>query len=361
MTTDSDAHLHTRRRPTLGGLYRICRDEVPPILIGRRALASLDQIVATVPSHADTVGLELRLDGEDGRIDLGVGVSLKSGSDLFNMARVPDLSRAVHVDGRWRRIHDFGRRWTTESSWQLRAPFLFFEYDEDVPLEPIPVPSVFVGLDWPLVELGEEARRLGREDPALTPGLSSVKQMLGTLRPQPLSAAADSLFERCFALMPTGGLVLHLAVMLGRPGAAVRLSLSVPCNEAPAYLDALGWSQGRSALERALAFEADASGSILPQRIVQIDVDVGDALGSAVGLMLQPSPAGSWRRLLDALVAAGYCDAARRDALLAWPGTATAAGEGAPIERYLAHAKITCGKNVEPKAKAYIGVRPASP
>lgn len=302
----------------------------------------------------------MRLAGADGRVDLGVGLSLRSGSDRFLADPEADtqLSQAVSSDERWRRLHQFGARWCTDPAWRLRAPFLFLEYDEDTPLEPVPVPSVFVGLDWPLEELGEEARRPGRTDSAQTPGLSDVKQMLAVLRPQPLSAAADALFGRCFALMPAGGLVLHLAVMLGRPGAAVRLSLSVPGQEAPAYFDALGWSRGLPALEQSLAFEADASGSSHPQRIVQIDVDVGDALGPAVGVMLQPSVTGSWRRLLDALVTAGYCERGRRDALLAWPRAATASEEGVPIERYLAHAKITCGENVAPKAKAYIGVRP---
>lgn len=349
--------------PTLGGLFHAACNEVPPTLIDRGARATLDRIVAAVPGYADTAGFEVRLDGNDGRVDLGVGISLTSGGGRFLGEPDSDaaLARAVRTEERWRRLHEFGLRWTVDPTWRLRAPFLFLEYDEDTPLQPLPVPSVFVSLDWPLGELGQEARRQGLTDPMLVPGLADVKRMLAVLRPQPLSPAADALFAKCFALVPAGGLVLHLAVMLGRPGASVRLSLSVPCDGAAAYFDALGWSRGLSALGHALSFEAEASGSGEKQRLVQIDVDVGGTLGPVVGVMLQPSLTGSWPRLLDALVAAEYCDRERRDALLEWPREASNGSDAASLERYLAHAKITCGKDVAPKAKAYIGVRPRRP
>lgn len=339
------------QKQSLSALFHAARMGLPPGFISSRGLAALAEIVAAVPPHAETAGFELRLTGDDGRVDLGVGLSLVD-SSLADLNGDPVLHRAVIADERWRCLHEFGRHWVAESSWRLRAPFLFLEYDGDTPLHPVPVPSVFVGLDWPLEELGEEARRRGRENASLAPGLNDIKAMLAVLRREPMSDVADSLFQKCFTLMPVGGLVLHLGVMLGRPGAAVRLSLGVPCQDAPAYLDSLGWGAGLDALDQVFAFEADASGSNLPERLLQIDVDVGDMLGSAVGVMLQPSPAGSWRRLLDALTAAGYCDAGKRDGLLTWPGTDNG------IERYPAHAKITCGSGIAPGAKAYIGVRP---
>jgi hypothetical protein len=242
-------------------------------------------------------------------------------------------------------------------SWRIRAPFLFLEFDGDAPRLPIPVPSVFIGLDWPVEELSDEARRGGRDsDPARTPGFADVLQMITTLRRDPLPPATEALLARCFASMPAGGVVLHLAVMLGRPGEAVRLSLYLPRADAVPYFEELGW-RGLPELGRVLEIESRAAASSHPRAPVQIDVDVGGELGLGFGVMLQPRTEAAWPALVGVLLETGLCDTERARGLLCWPGGREVRG-GKTVQRYLAHAKLAAGGGAPLRAKAYIGVRP---
>lgn len=340
----------------LADLYHRVAADAAATIVCKEARRSLGEILDTTPSHGDTFGFEIRLAEGDRRADLGIGLSLKSGADVFlaEPAANDALARAIGLDERWDRLHRFGERWKNDPAWRTRAPFLFLEYDDDAPRTPIPVPSVFVALDWPLEELRPEARRAGREGAFdSTPGLSDVLEMLSTLRREPLPTATSDLLAQCFALMPDGGVILHLAVMLGRPGEGVRLSLYVPRRDALTYMASLGWTEGRAALERALGFQPGGPDSPAP---VQIDVDLQATLGDAIGVTLLPLSQDEWHVLLDELITAGLCAPEKGEALVAWPGVSTAL-DGTAIERYLAHAKITCGADITPRAKAYIGVR----
>jgi hypothetical protein len=345
-------------------LYAAVEADLTPALVPPALATWLGATLTALPiGGAETFGFELRLAGGDERADLGIGLSLASGGPeaLATPAQQPALARAIAADERWLRLHRFGRRWAAESEWQMRVPFVFLELDCDAPESPLPVPSVFLGLDWPTNEMTAEARRPGREQSHdRTPGLATAREMLTLLRRDPVPPAVDALLARCFALVPDGGLVLHLAVMLGRASEAVRLSLLLPRTQLFAYLSAIGWAEGLPALERLIRLLAPVTD--LAGGRVQIDLDLGNGLGSAAGLMLQPHPGRGWIALFEALVDDDLCEPGRRDAVLAWPGISSLpamASTGGPthLERHIAHAKITCGAGVETRAKAYLGVR----
>src|ERR1043166_9438872 len=149
----------------LTALYAVVERSLPEALVEPAALASLADILGSIPACADTFGFEARLRGLDPAVDVGIGITTASDAPRFLAARDGDanLARAVQVDDCWRRIRTFARRWTDPaSSWLVLVPFLFLEFDSDGPRTPVRVPSVFVGLDWPFNELSPEARRQGR-------------------------------------------------------------------------------------------------------------------------------------------------------------------------------------------------------
>src|SRR5262245_52219363 len=140
-------------------VYRAIADDLPAVLVPATAAAGIESILAAVPSHGETFGFELRLTGADQRVDLGIALSLGCGSDVYlaNPSADALLARAIILDERWRRLQRFSRRWAVDSSWRVRAPFLFLEFDGDVACSPVPVPSVFIGLDWPIEDMSDEA------------------------------------------------------------------------------------------------------------------------------------------------------------------------------------------------------------
>lgn len=340
-------------------LYDAIAPRLTPSLASPAMAKTLRGLLGAIPNHAETFGFEVRLNGDDPRVDLGTAWAVHSGSARALAAEDdPALARMSALDERWCRLRAFGRRWQQDPDLQLRVPFVFLEYDCDGEHAPVPVPSVFLGLDWPVAELAAEARRAGRADPSRAPGLAQALEMIALLRREPLAAAEEELLSRCWASVPDGGLVLHLAVMLARPGEGVRASLLLPRAAAGRFLSDLGWS-GAGELERVL----DAFGAVTdfghPAAPLQIDVDLGASIGSAIGLMLQPGRQASWPLLLRMLVAAGVCEPARGEAVLRWHGEEVARVGGCDyrLRREIAHAKITWGARIAPRAKAYVGLR----
>jgi hypothetical protein len=350
----------------LADLFCVAKPLVPAALAGCAAVQALTELATSVPQYADTFGFEARLTDHDGFVDLGLALAPVSAVRqlLENSETDRNFEHAIATDERWRRLREFARRWThSGSSWLVRVPFLFLEYDADGPRAPVSVPSVFVGLDWRLDELTAEARSQGRGgDWLASPGFDDAIEIARILRREPLLSTQHVLLARSFATLPDNALVLHLGIMLGRAGEGVRLSVIVPRNDIRAYLSELGWNAGLDQLDRTLdlfAPHADFSPA------VQIDFDVSDAIGSAIGLTLQPADPSRWPDLLDALVTQHLCTKPKRDALLAWPGRSVAeiettdgCTEAYVLERDLSHAKVTVTPHTTTKAKAYFGVTP---
>jgi len=334
----------------------------PVAIVSRAAFDSLFEILRYLPAVAHSVGFECAL-GDPSSVDAGISVAPSSGGREVLAGSRPDpfMAFAVGVDTSWRRIQAFATAWedgvTTLSK---RVPFLFLEFDAEGPRHPVPVPSVFVALDWKIEELTAAARQRGQAGGAeAAPGLSDVREILELLNGRSLTPAVYALVVRCFDELPDRGVGLHVAAMLARPGQSVRLSVAVPRGDVPCYLQRLGWVQGLASLEEVLSTYSPYASFEHLAHLVQLDFDVGEALGDMIGVTLQPRGPSGWPHLLNALARAGLCRAHKSDALLAWPGAAIERHSSPfAIDRYLSHIKIGCSAVGERKAKAYFGATP---
>ena len=324
-------------------------------LIPASRLQLLRSIADRLPACAETIGFECRLNGA-GRVDLGIGVPLGNESACALLADSTD--QAAAPGDAWARIRAFvARRAEPDAGFATRMPFMFLEFDaDDTP--PARAPSVFIALDWPLGELVADGCV---EGPA---PLTHVREALQLLVGRPLPRDTDAMLARCFVEIPAGGIVLHVAAMLSRPGGGVRLSIGVPRSRTGDYLRTLGWPGAVTPLEDILARFSPYADFEHPGGLVQLDFDVEPQIGPLLGVTVRPSSSDGWRPLLDQLVHAGLCAADERDALLSWPGRTRAQLPGVllpcVLERYVSHTKVTCGA-AHPKAKAYIGVVPRPP
>lgn len=326
------------------------RADAPSALLPDDAWPGLEALAGAVPDGADPVGFEIRLAAGDGTADLGAALAAGGEAAARLAGREPgEVDRLVEASDGWRRLRDFARAWTEAGSLVARwVPFLFLELDADAAGGPAPTPSVFVALDAPLDEptgAGSIALALAREAGRLLHG-------------GPLAGALEARMAACFEALPEAGSPLHLGAMLGRKAPGVRLSMAMPREALPGYLDAIGW-RGDDALDRCLARHEPPAG------LVQVDFDVSDAIHPRLGLAYRPTRPEGWAALLDRLVADGPCAAAKRDALLAWPGADTRrlAGYGFPcrMTRETSHVKLSVEAERPVEAKAYFSVsaRPA--
>ncbi len=334
-------------------------------LITSAAWRTVGELADAVPACAESVGFECSLDAQTHTVDLGISVTPENRGRSVLCGEHGDarLAHCVAVDERWRRLQEFAQRWADPSSGLARrVPFLFLEFDSDGPRAPVPIPSVFVALDWPLDELSAAARQRDQVEGAGTePGLAAARKILNLLRNQPLAPDVDALLERCFLDVPDGGVVLHVAAMLSRPGASARLSVLLPRGYLRPYLLGLGW-QGIAGLERLLDdYDAHAGFTHLTSR-VQVDFDVGGLTNTRIGITVRPLDTGEWRALLAVLVRTSLCTPAKRDALLSWPGISVGwlpgAAEPRVLQHYISHVKLSCSIAGDRQAKAYFGITP---
>ncbi len=154
---------------------------------------------------------------------------------------------------------------------------------------------------------------------------------------------------RAFAALPEGGRVLHLGVMLGRPGESVRLSVLMPGSEAAPFLRRLDLP---AAAEIAEATHGKLSDLLA---LAQLDFDLGPGGSERIGFGLRPIRPGpsAWPDLLDRLSGLVALSGPKCDALLRWPGSQRTLGQ-----RDISHVKLACGAGSRFQLKAYLGVTP---
>jgi hypothetical protein len=101
-----------------------------------------------------------------------------------------------------------------------------------------------------------------------------------------------------------------------------------------------------------------------------LSFDIGRSIEPRIGVEASfsrlPHREPGWERLFDRLVLSGACSAAKREALLAWPGVETSRSAGKlwprigdqPVPGHLAcclsHVKLVCRPGAVPDAKAYV-------
>ncbi len=187
-----------------------------------------------------------------------------------------------------------------------------------------------------------------------------------------LSAARRAALERCLAACESGAHPTHIGLMLGRPGAPIRIIIDgVPPDDIGAFLERSGWPGAVGPVQdwtSRLFVHADRIRLALTLAD-QFTPDIG--LECFVGDPTATDP--RWRCLFDMLVDAGLCAADQRDRLLAWPAVLSPASNdswpdsllvdgllrGAQDIRWLecrmSHVKVTLPAGGEPSAKGYFG------
>jgi hypothetical protein len=292
------------------------------VLVPPPALERVLAIARAVPDIGDTIGLECRLGPAAGPVDLGIAIRRRSGGRRAD--------EPLPADPAWRRLSAFRDAWDDPTS-RLHSwiPFVFLEFDAVGP-PGIPQPSVFVTLDWPLVDPSDadaerDVRRL-----SATVVHDALLLLLGS---RALSRRVANL-DRCMDALPDEGRVVHAGAMLGRRGSGVRLSLAMRREAHPRYLQHVGLTPLVDAVESIVTtFAPD-------EHRVHVEIDVAETIGPRLGVVLACDRADGWARLLARIEDNALCTAAESAELLRWPE--------------ISHLKITPGDTGRHEAKAYV-------
>ncbi len=301
---------------------------------------ALDGLARRLPP-VPTAGLELPLAGA-GRMDLQQRV--RGADEHRRLARW--LARQQDLSAPWQRLRD------ALGTVGSLAEEVWLELDaatDDPPL------SVFARL----------------KPASQTAATGTVDRVLDAFR-MPLSVLQRAALDLCLGACTGAVHFSHLGLMLGRPGAPLRLIIDgVPPEDIAMFLTGIGWPG-----EQDRAVEWCDRLFVHADRI-RLALTLGDGLSADLGLECfvgEPAVADPrWRCLLDRLVDLGLCEAEQRTRLLAWPAVLTPVStpdwpdallidallrdpqDVRWLQCRLSHVKVTLPHADTPSAKGYVG------
>jgi hypothetical protein len=190
-----------------------------------------------------------------------------------------------------------------------------------------------------------------------------VSTLLPALRGGPLRPQQARLLRRMAARVPPGWRILYAFDLGARTATAVRIELF---GLQPARLvESLEAAVSREVAGRIAGLWHLVDGADRYHLALDVADEVLPRIGSECGWSGLPHRERGWRRVLDRWVTAGLASAAKRDALLAWPGYDSvwsaparwperAVGRGGHLVRCLSHLKLVSEPEGAPEAKAYL-------
>jgi hypothetical protein len=320
---------------------RVVTPYLPHALISPEVLLCISRIAHDLPPTS-LIGFESRLASPAPTVDFAVGITAASGSrEVFAGGKTGvDLPAPRSADRAWQRFHTFAAQCADPASrFHDEVSTVWLEWDVDAAAERAPVPNVLFGIK--------------AKDPQ-----SLAEIGLHCLMSRPLSPPIRDKLAQCFAALPPQSHIFQVGVMLARHIDGVRVCVyPVQVEQIGEYLAQIGWTGPANVVADVLGpFCAFATN-------IALDVDVGERVSPKIGIecylddrrraRVEPG----WMAFLDHLVAQGMCTAAKRDALLAWPGTQHTSQFIWPsiFIRGLNHIKLVYQPGRPLEAKAYWG------
>ena len=257
------------------------------------------------------------------------------------------LPEAFATEPRWRQIATFFDRWYAGAICAEPIDGLCLEVDVAGTPPPVPVPSLFFGVE--LETADETINTIGK-------GMQIFEQKISQTQRQLLQALLQNVGPACKGLF--------VGLMLSRPAAPLRLCT---CGaDLPAVLTAIkkigintldGHPDWQEFLQRGLYCS-------------HVDIDIGDTCGAKVGIEVkflsamtvhQQRKTTHWPDFMEWLVDKGWCMRQKSQAALNWtggrrycPDLFDFTGPAPVILRSLNHVKLDFLPNRPPQAKVYL-------
>ena len=335
---------------------------LPLALVAPEAGARLMRVAASLPAALTSwIYLECRLRRTEQRVDLILRVDERGRDILAGDNPVLGLDAVRQRHPVWRSVRALARAWADPASVLHRGvERIWLELDlhescDALSPRELPAPGMFV-------EFSREVYAQHRREDRLGVAMAALR----VLARDGVSPVMSRNLRRCWELLPSGAAIPYVGLFPARGSGAVRVSVAgLSDSELPAYLRALRWPGSHRELTHAIAAFLPSARAPRP-RMAIANLDVGPEIGAGVGIEYLLSHAAQLRgsilerEVLDQLVRSGFCAAAKRDALHAWPGTSL---QVMPHEiwrsrvcRRVNHLKLSFTDAASLEVKAYLAV-----
>ena len=274
---------------------KVIAPDLRPELVSAETFCKIEKLAQIFPP-CYLAAFECRLGANESRVDFQVQLP----SHLLNLPE--SLLQSVL----WQEFQDFYRQWAepTTSSFLLQRTVNTLALEFDLVGQSLSeiVPCILLTLN-----------------PETVADAKTAIAILSKLPSFPVYSKLESNLRRCYEGLPEGGKIASLGAMLSRENQALKLGVKeISTQQLLDYLEQIGWQDMTDRLSPLLLMLSEFVDKI------GLDVEIGDTVYPRIGLECyfekQPFSEPRWDVFLDRLVTLGLCTAAKKDALLAWPG-----------------------------------------
>lgn len=302
----------------------------PRDLISQDSLRRIKEVARWFPAGISSVFC-LELHPEQDRIDFFVCVYAKG---LERSILAENLPPRLLQNEYWQLIQGFSRLWNDPAGILYSLPRMWLEFDLHSAIDGIPVPSVFLVI----------------QDPMLPAWKAALAYMLGGSIPRNLS---DNLI-RCFQATTIENQQYEVGVMYPRGTDSVMLAIDDFRMEMLTELEGQGWSGPAQQVK-----EIYRQFSPMVDRVTA-DIDVGDTISQKIGLEFKypDRTRQKWDKFFSSLVEYRLCSRETATSILSWPAQFYHKFPHHLWQSYASrkifHVKIVCQPDQPPQAKVYL-------
>lgn len=335
---------------------------LPHQLVSPKAFSHVQRMANLLPNTMSAYYLECRLGMKKTQVDFSTCAIAATGSReiLAGHKGTTSLPDILLRSSLWSRACEFFRYWADPTSpLYKQSPLIWLEFDKvDEALLKIPLPSLGICLDPDYLK--KPSRSQHSNHPSPRKYQPSIDTALELLLGHPVPPQTRQKLLACFDLLPGGGQISYVCVMLPRQPAAIKVNGFVPKERLLEYLTQIGWPGSVVEIEKILTRFCATMDKI------RFDLTVGDTILSRVGLefFFDASPQSNLQRqrLLNQFVESRLCTPDKQDALLTWSGFSSEKFSRQSFPTRLGrswYAKIVYQPHHPLEAKGYLGFAPS--
>jgi hypothetical protein len=279
---------------------------------GMAGIERISRILPHVPVITES-GFECHLSKENSTADMSVAFS-KSNRNMIidSFESLPCLSDNSRS---WKRVYELICKWNNEDSLLYEnIENIWLEFDIDSESSNIPEPSVFFSPHPTYLKSSEATSNFFRYQ-------WIIEEVLESLIDAKISDDTRESLCKCFDLLPKGGNIFQVGVMLPRlaESKAIRLCIQgIEISSIINYLNSIGWHDSSGELAviiNQLSFFVDS---------VAINISIENGIYPKIGIECyiekQPKNSSKWSHLFDFMLSRNLCTEDKVAGLLEWPG-----------------------------------------
>jgi hypothetical protein len=281
-------------------------------LNGMMRVKALAEILPSVPLVTDA-GFECHLTKDKKNADISIAFSKNTRHLLFDS--FSSLSCLANESNSWKKVQNLIEKWTNQKSLLYEhIENIWLEFDIDDHTSGVLEPSVFFS-PYPLI----------LSPSATTSNFAKYEWIIEEIElliNQPISSATKECISKCFNLLPKGGTIFQVGVMLPRLSESKSVRLCIQGIEIPKiteYLNSIGWNDSTgeitSLLDELIVCTDSVAVNVSIENVVQSKIGIECYVDKRLEAML------GWENFFNFMLKNKICTSDKIARLVEWPGS----------------------------------------